>query len=112
MKMEKDTLTEPEERDLDLPTPRWIPLSDRIKRPVAGQTPPEQTIEVAGASREHLRWRLVLLVGLRLTQEKYVAWLRQEPQVDAQCLAAEEVFLAYLVNRVRRAVAALKKAVR
>ena len=51
----------------------------------------------------------MLLVGLRLTQVKYVAWLHQEQQVDAQYLAEEEAFLVCLVERVRRALAALRK---
>ena len=107
--MEKDTTIETVERDPGLSTPEWIPLADLIERPAGRPAHHDQDIEAAGASHDHLRWRLVLLVGLRLTQVKYVAWLHQEQQVDAQYLAEEEAFLVCLVERVRRALAALRK---
>lgn len=111
--MENDTPIETERRDPGLPESEWIPLADLIARAAGRQARLDRDIDqnlVGATPRDRLRWRLVLLVGLRLTQEKYVAWLRSEPHVDAQYLAEEEAFLDCLIERIHHAMAALRKA--
>ena len=107
--MEKDTTIETVARGPGSSTPTWIPLADLTTHPASRQAHHDRGIEAAGVSHDQLRWQLVLLVSLRLTQEKYVAWLRQEPRTDGQYLAEEEAFLACLVGQVRRTLAALRK---
>ena len=85
--------------------PQWRSLAELARSADRGL----QDGEAGPTSREHLRRRFFLALELRLTQENYVAWLRSEPDVDAQCLAEEEAFLVCLQERVQRAQAALRE---
>lgn len=88
------------------PAPAWETPSAPAEQPAGAQG----CLDADLARRDRLRWKLVVLLGLRLTQEKYVIWLRSEGLVDTQYLAEEEAFLARLRERVQGILAALKKA--
>ena len=103
--MKKRQMLAPSWRAIAPERPQWRPLADLARAAGSGL----QDREAAPTSREHLRRRFFLALELRLTQENYVDWLRNEPDVDRQCLAEEEAFLVCLQERVLRAQAALKE---
>ena len=91
----------------DLSWPPFVPVSP------AGAEPPEPgapDLDGTPTGREPLRWRLLLALERCLAQEKYVAWLRSDPLVDAHYLAEEEAFLGSLRGQVKQALVALEKA--
>ena len=101
--MKKDTPGGPNGK---YPTPAQATLLALAERPARAQA----RLDADLARCDRLRWRLVVLLGLCRTQEKYVTWLRSERRVNTQYLAEEEAFLARLRERVPRTLAALKEA--
>ena len=66
---------------------------------------PRKKRDVEG--HDALRWELMMLLGIHNTQERYVALLRANDNVDPQYLASEETFLAELEGRVLQTQTAL-----
>lgn len=87
--MNYDTLGEPNHR---------LPSSSSRKKRGA---------EIKLVANDELRWELMLLLSIHHTQERYVALLRANDNVDPTYLASEVGFLAELEGRVQQAQATL-----
>ena len=79
--------------------PNSGPLSSSSRKKRGGESKP--------IAHDELRWELMLLLSIHQTQERYVALLRANDNVDLQYLASEEAFLADLGGRVQQTQAAL-----